>query len=400
VVHIYNQPGNYTAYLKVKDDYGALDEKSNKITVWVRIKEGNEPPKAYLDRRPYKVNTNESVIFNASSSEDEDGIVHRYLFDFGDGSDSGWIYEPITTHAYAAPGYYTCSVMVEDDFEAVSEWSKPRGVEVVGNVPPRSYLFSRPHYADIGESVTFNATGSEDEDGAVVSYYFDFGDGTFSGWTDQSVISHRYYEPGNYTVELWVKDDKGETNKYSSRTTITVREEAEEETWGNMAATVIVILVFIALMIAGTIYEVKKVRDKKRALEGDEEDIGPKEEEEEDTKPTKRGRKGPPEPNEEEQDDEEDWDALVEGREEPELEKEPDLDDEDEDDDEWPEDDEDFDEFDDDDDFMDDDDFIDDDDFETEDDEDEDGQSRHWADKRVKKSKKPKPRKTRKGGRF
>ncbi len=322
VVHVYNQPGNYTAYLKVKDDAGIIDDMSNKITIWVKEPEGNEAPKAYLYRRPYKVNVNETVLFNATSSEDDDGLVHRYFFDFGDGTDSGWIFEPVTTHMYTEPGYYSTRVMVEDDFGAVSEWSKEWGVEVVGNVAPRSYLFSRPHYADIGEEVVFNASGSTDEDGSVVSYYYDFGDGTYSGWTSEHTIAHTYDEPGDYTVQLWVKDDSGETNKFSSRTTITVKEAEEEETWPNMFATVIVVLLFIALMVAGTVYEVKKSRGKRMA----EEDVDEEE-------PTKRPTKGRTKAGkvkrsmeEEEFDDEEDLDEDLADLEEEMEQEEEDID--------------------------------------------------------------------------
>lgn len=260
VEHVYNKPGNYTVKLMVKDDVGAESDWSNKITVWVREEVGNEPPHAYFTARPSRVNVNETVTFNASGSSDEDGNVYKYYFDFGDGTSSGWIYEPITTHAYSTPGYYTTMVMVEDDLEAVSEWSTPRGVIVDSNILPRPYLFARPHYVDIDEDVTFNASQSWDEDGAVVLYLFDFGDGTSSGWTATPVLTHSYMKAGNYTIVLYVQDDKGGISTSSSRSTVTVRQTEASALVDSPALTAVVVVLFVVLMLAGSWYELKKVR--------------------------------------------------------------------------------------------------------------------------------------------
>lgn len=292
VEHIYNMPGNYTVKLKVLDDHGAESDWSNKITVWVREHEGNSPPHAYFTARPSRVNVNETVTFNASGSEDEDGNVYKYFFDFGDGTNSGWVYEPIITHAYSEPGYYTTMLMVEDDLEAMSEWSTPRGIAVEGNVIPRPYLFARPHYIDIGEEVTFNASQSWDEDGKVVLYLFDFGDGTTSGWTSEPVLVHSYEKAGNYTIILYVQDDKGGISTSMSRSTVTVQTVEEVPLVESPYLTAVVIAIFVALMIAGSWYELKKVRLKSYEAPGTEGPIGPvtdEEEEEEDKEPP-----GPP----------------------------------------------------------------------------------------------------------
>jgi PKD repeat protein len=261
VEHTYNKPGNYTAKLKVKDDWGAESDWSNKITVWVKDEEGNSPPHAYFTARPSKVDINETVTFNATGSSDEDGHVYKYYYDFGDGTNSGWVNDPIVTHQYSEAGYYTATLMVEDDFEALSEWSTPRGIEVVGNIMPRPYLFARPHYIDEGDEVTFNASSSWDEDGSVILYMFDFGDGTTSGWTGEPVLVHRYEKAGNFTVILYVQDDQGGISTSSSRSTVTV--SAQEQATSlveSPALTVLVLVIFVVLMLAGSYYEIKKVR--------------------------------------------------------------------------------------------------------------------------------------------
>ncbi|UCE95516.1 MAG: PKD domain-containing protein [Candidatus Bathyarchaeota archaeon] len=61
------------------------------------------------------------------------------------------------------------------------------------------------------ETVTLDATDSTD-DGRVDYYFFDFGDGTNSGWTTLPVVTHKYAEEGTYNATLVVMDDFGVTS--------------------------------------------------------------------------------------------------------------------------------------------------------------------------------------------
>lgn len=80
-----------------------------------------------------------------------------------------------------------------------------------------------PIYLEVtaGEEIDFDGSLSYDEDGQIVSYDWDFGDGTIidgftaalslsqvSGETGEDKPSHIYYEAGEYTVTLKVTDDK------------------------------------------------------------------------------------------------------------------------------------------------------------------------------------------------
>lgn len=70
-----------------------------------------------------------------------------------------------------------------------------------------------------GENVTFNASNSYDLDGTIVSYEWDFGDGTTG--TDM-VITHSYGTEGSYTVTLLVTDNDG----LSDDATVTIHARA------------------------------------------------------------------------------------------------------------------------------------------------------------------------------
>ena len=79
-----------------------------------------------------------------------------------------------------------------------------------GNQPPvASFTSSCPALA-----CAFDGTGSSDPDGTIVSYAWNFGDGsTGTGPTP----SHTYATGGTYTVTLTVTDDDGAIDPASAR---------------------------------------------------------------------------------------------------------------------------------------------------------------------------------------
>ncbi|HOC77199.1 MAG TPA: PKD domain-containing protein [Methanofastidiosum sp.] len=61
----------------------------------------------------------------------------------------------------------------------------------------------------VGQSISFNGSGSSDSDGSIISYAWDFGDGDSS---IGSVVSHTYSAAGAYTASLTVTDNDGATD--------------------------------------------------------------------------------------------------------------------------------------------------------------------------------------------
>jgi len=74
---------------------------------------------------------------------------------------------------------------------------------------PIAIIFANPVVVEIGQPITFDASASYDLDGNVTQYYFDFGDGSNTGWINENSKSHLYTTSGVYTVTLKVKDDAG-----------------------------------------------------------------------------------------------------------------------------------------------------------------------------------------------
>lgn len=81
---------------------------------------------------------------------------------------------------------------------------------------------NRPPTADFDSSCTllecgFDSSGSDDADGTITSYAWDFGDGATSTEPDPT---HAFAEAGSYDVRLTVGDDAGDTDEVVRRVTV------------------------------------------------------------------------------------------------------------------------------------------------------------------------------------
>lgn len=83
----------------------------------------------------------------------------------------------------------------------------------VTNQPPVASFSAGPTESAVSLEVSFDASGSNDPDGDIFSYNWEFGDGSSgSGET----ATHTYDSPGDYTVELTVTDNDGTQDTLSS----------------------------------------------------------------------------------------------------------------------------------------------------------------------------------------
>jgi len=166
----------------------------------------NVPPVADADG-PYTGGVGQTIQFNGSGSDDPDGTVVSYDWDFGDGS-QGTGMNP--THSYAGEGTFTVTLIVTDnrgdDSDPATTTATIEAVPV--NQPPAADA-GGPYTGDAGVPVAFDGGNSSDIDGSIVSYDWDFGDGG-DGTGPQP--THSYASGGSYTVTLTVTDDGGLTN--------------------------------------------------------------------------------------------------------------------------------------------------------------------------------------------
>ena len=196
--HQFVSGGVYTVTLTVTDDGGAATTATDQVTV-----SSNQAPTASFSATPTSGAAPLDVDFDASGSSDPDGSIVSYEWDFGDGtSDSG----ETASHQYTSDGSFTVTLTVTDDEGATG--TATDGVLVTGNAAPMASFDASPSSGVAPLDVDFDASGSSDPDGSIVSYDWDFGDGTTgSGET----TSHRYTAEGSFTVTLTVVDDQGAT---------------------------------------------------------------------------------------------------------------------------------------------------------------------------------------------
>jgi len=85
------------------------------------------------------------------------------------------------------------------------------------NLPPTADFVYSPTFPYVGQAVTFDASGSSDPDGWIVSYEWDFGDGS----TGTGVLTTYTYEStGTFNVTLTVTDDLGATDTLQQEITV------------------------------------------------------------------------------------------------------------------------------------------------------------------------------------
>lgn len=85
-----------------------------------------------------------------------------------------------------------------------------------GNTPPNA-VASVPTTGNTNQAITFDGSGSNDTDGTISQYSWNFGDGTNGS---QAVTSHTYSQPNTYTWTLTVTDDDGATDQATGQITI------------------------------------------------------------------------------------------------------------------------------------------------------------------------------------
>jgi len=173
---------------------------------------GNQPPVAYAGPDQTAL-VDETVSFDGSGSDDPDGTIVSYNWDFGDGATGIGV---TTTHAYSTAGTYTVTLAVTDDKGATGT-DTASVIVTAPNEPPVANA-GPDQTALVDETVSFDGSGSDDPDGTIVSYNWDFGDGaTGIGVT----TTHVYSTAGTYTVTLAVTDDKGATGTDTAIITVT-----------------------------------------------------------------------------------------------------------------------------------------------------------------------------------
>ncbi|WP_299800955.1 PKD domain-containing protein [uncultured Maribacter sp.] len=158
---------------------------------------------------PFKVN------FSSAGSSDNDGSIVDYSWNFGDGDTSN---EQDPSHTYVTGGSYNVTLtLIDDDGATAVNGITVTAIDPTVNQLPNAMASASPSSGTAPLTVEFSSSGSNDGDGFITLYEWDFGDGSTS--TEMNP-SHTYANVGNYIITLTVTDNDGAENTDSVNITV------------------------------------------------------------------------------------------------------------------------------------------------------------------------------------
>jgi len=166
----------------------------------------------------------ETISFSAILSTDDDGIISKFEWDFGDGSSATG---ESVTHTYTVAGQYTVVLRITDNRGSTATAQKVITVNPADDdgggtgAGPVASFTATPLTGESPLTVTFNASASVSPEAAITAYFWDFGDGT----TGSGITTTHTYGPTttrSYSVVLRVIDSHNDEDTDTKTITVTV----------------------------------------------------------------------------------------------------------------------------------------------------------------------------------
>ncbi|KYK23837.1 hypothetical protein AYK24_00980 [Thermoplasmatales archaeon SG8-52-4] len=153
----------------------------------------------------------------STTTTDPEGENIYYLFDWGDGSDSGWIgpYESGQTgeasHIWEIIGNYEIMAKAKDENGAKSDWSEVKMFTVGDNTPPYAPVLDGENTVKPGELYTLKVTTTDPHDHDIyLNIYWGNGGGSWTGpYSSGETIQfeHTWEYQGTYNIKVTAKDE-------------------------------------------------------------------------------------------------------------------------------------------------------------------------------------------------
>jgi len=173
----------------------------------------NQPPIADASAGvPYQGSIFEDIYFDGSNSEDIDGFITDWHWDFGDGTqDSG----QTLIHQYDTAGTYLVILTVTDN-EGATDINQTSVVIIQKNIPPSHASIIGPTTGSINTAYTYYFS-ARDLDSDMIRYHIEWGDDqTNSSNSIQQnttfTLTHAWDEPGVYHIHLTAEDEQNTTS--------------------------------------------------------------------------------------------------------------------------------------------------------------------------------------------
>jgi hypothetical protein len=208
ISHAFDSTGSYSIKVMAKDQFGTESGFSTPLSVSISAGDPPDIPSAPSGTTNGMHGT--LYEYSTSSFDPNMGDQISYWFDWGDGSNSGWVgpYNPgqvaTDSNIWDEPGSFDVKVKAKDLAGSESGWSSITTVDM-GNTPPDTPRRPNgPMDGVVGINYQYSTT-TTDPEGDNIAYLFDWGDGTDSGWTTMSSY-HSWSAPGTYQVRVKAKD--------------------------------------------------------------------------------------------------------------------------------------------------------------------------------------------------
>lgn len=197
--HLFKAVGEYEVTLTVEDS----SKKKNSAVRRFKVNAPDSPPLASLKTTPAAVNNVVSgqapfeVIFDASGSQDPNNNIVEYAWDFNGDSKTDDA-NATTSYKFLTAGTYNVSLTVTDSTNLSAKAQAVVKVEAPGL---KAVLEADPISGVVPLTVKFDASGSTYSDAKIVSYEWDFGDGTPTR-IDTAKVNHQYTAIGTFNAKV------------------------------------------------------------------------------------------------------------------------------------------------------------------------------------------------------
>jgi len=156
-----------------------------------------------------------------SSCTDPDGDQIYYLFDWGDGTDSGWIGIGEASHKWTENGNYDIRVIAKDIHDFESYWSDPLTVIIDDTPPFTTKTVSIPKHGENDELVTsaseFNLTATDDISGVDKTYNRIWYNDEWTDWIEYTG-NFTLSGEGKHYLEYYSVDNAGNIEEVHNQT--------------------------------------------------------------------------------------------------------------------------------------------------------------------------------------
>lgn len=215
--HSWSAPDTYDIRVKAKD---AGDSESGWSSTTTVTMANTAPPVPNAPSGETSGHHGTSYTYTTNTVTDPEGDSVEYLFDWDDGTDSGWVSSPSASHDWNDVDTFSVKVKSRDDWDE-SGWSSSLSVSMDNRAPNTPGAPSGSTNCKLDEDYTYTAS-TTDPDGDSLQYYFDWGDGTNSGW-GSGLASNSWDTEGDYDVVVKARDDWDESS-WSPVLVVQVRE--------------------------------------------------------------------------------------------------------------------------------------------------------------------------------